>query len=285
MKYFLLIITAIITNFTSLAQVNYVVKDSLTLEIIPFVNVYLENSKTSLISSEIGAFLVSKIDVNSKITISALGYQKKEVFAQFSGDIFLKPVTYELQEVSVSNDIKEKTLEIGLTNDRYLQTFENGAKLEVKYFPFYTKYKKTKTIKRVTVHTDNKLEKATFKIHFYTPDANGLPGKEMLDRDCIVTVKNSSRKTTFNVLYLNLEIPPNGIFVAFEKLLIDSNKFDKKNENGTVQKILFQPNVFYNTVESNAQYSFSNGKWNKKRNVDNATFIFNEPAIYLTLTN
>lgn len=283
MTKFKVAILLFIINFSFSAQVKYVVKDSLTKEPIPFVNIYIENSKLSLVSNEFGVFSISNSD--SKIMLSALGYQKKEIIATKTLEILLKPITYELQEVSVSNDVKAKTLEIGLTNDRYLQAFENGAKLEVKYFPYQSNYKKTKLIKRVTIHTENKLDKAMFKIHFYAPDANGLPGNELLDRDCIVTVKNGTRKTTFNILYLNLEIPTNGIFVSFEKLLIESNKFDKKKEDGTVSKSFFQPNIFFNSVEKAAQFIFSNGKWNKKSNLDNTTFIFNEPAIYLTLTN
>ena len=195
------------------------------------------------------------------------------------------PKAYELEEVVLSNDVKTKTLEIGLTKDKYLQAFENGAKLEVKFFPYYPIYKKTNFIKNVTFHTENKLEKATFKVHFYAVDPNGLPGKALLDRDCIVSVKTGTRKTSFNILYLNLEIPTKGLFVVFEKLVIQSNSFEKKNVNGTYSQKTIQPNIFFNSVEKTIQFKYTNGKLSQRRNKDNSTLIFNEPAIYLTLTN
>lgn len=194
-------------------------------------------------------------------------------------------LAYELEEVVLSNDVKVKTLEIGLTKDKYLQAFENGAKLEVKYFPYLPIYRKTSYIKNVTFHTENKLDRAKFKVHFYAVGTDGLPGKSLLDRDCIILVKGGSRKSSFNILYLNLEIPKNGIFVAFEKLIEDCNKFEKKNPNGTSGHSNYQPNIFYNSVEKTQQFKYSNGKWMVRKNPDDSTIIFNEPAIYLTLTN
>ena len=272
-------------NIAFFGQDKRVVKDSLTQEVIPFASIFLENSKKSFTSDENGNFQISNPDIEDKISFSAVGYLKKTIQIKNQSIILLKPITYELEEVAVSNDVKRKTLEIGLTKDKYLQAFENGAKYEVKYFPYFPIYKKTNFIKTVTFHSENKLEKAKFKVHFYAVDENGLPGKTLLDRDCIVAVKQGARKTSFNISYLNLEMPIKGIFVAFEKLVIESNKFEKKNQNGTTGQTNYQPNIFYSSVEKTAQFKYNNGKWSQKRNPDNSSLIFNEPAIYLTLTN
>lgn len=285
MKQCFFLISLFLVNLTISSQIKCIVKDSLTKEIIPFATIYLENTKEGLVTNENGEFTIPNFHDSLKISITSVGYQKKNILVKNNTKIFLKPIVYELEEVSVSNNRKTKTLEIGLTRDKYLQAFENGSKLEIKFFPYFPTYKKINYIKNVTFHTENKIEKATFKIHFYSVDANGLPNKEMLDRDCIVTVKKGTRKTTFSMLHLNLEIPITGIFVGFEKLHVESNQYDKKNFDGTQIQKTYNPNFFYNRVEKMAQFVFSEEKWNKKSNKDGTSFIFNEPAIYLTLTN
>lgn len=285
MKQYKYLILLFFTNLSFYAQIKCVVKDSLTKEVIPFATIYIENTNQSLVTNGNGAFLMPNFNSNSMISITSVGYQKKKILIKNNIEILLKPIVYELQEVSVSNKVKNKTLEIGLTKDKYLQAFENGSKFEIKFFPYLQTYKKINYIKSVAFHTENKIEKATFKIHFYTVGPNGLPEKDMLDRDCIVTVKKGTRKTTFNMLYLNLQIPSTGIFVGFEKLHIESNQYEKKNFDGTQIRRSYNPNIFYNRVEKMAQFVFSEEKWNKKSNKDGSSFIFNEPAIYLTLTN
>ena len=285
MKQYIFLVLLFLVNLTIFAQIKGIVKDSLTNEVIPLATIYLENTKESLVTNENGEFTMPNFHAKSKISITSVGYQKKSILAKNNTEIFLKPIVYELQEVSVSNNPKTKTLQIGLTKDKYLQAFENGSKLEVKFFPYLPTYKKINYIKNVTFHTANKIDKATFKIHFYSVDANGLPNKEMLDRDCIVTVKKGTRKTTFSMVHLNLEIPVTGIFVGFEKLHIKGNQYEKKNFDGTQIQRSYNPNIFYNRVEKMAQFVFSEEKWNKKSNKDGSSFIFNEPAIYLTLTN
>lgn len=285
MKLYRFLVLLLMVNMACLAQVKKIVKDSLTKEVIPFASVFFENTKRGLISDENGSFQISNLENDGEISITAVGYQKKTIKIKSNLEILLKPIAYELEEVTISNNAKLKVIEIGLTKDKYLQAFENGAKYEAKYFPYFAKYKKTNFIKYVTFHTENKLEKAQFKVHFYNVNSNGLPDKELVDRDCVVTVKLGSRKTSFNISYLNLEMPESGLFVAFEKLIIESNKFEKKNPNNANIQTTFQPNIFYNNVEKTVQFKYVNGKWLKKQNADNTTLLFYEPAIYLTLTN
>lgn len=216
-----------------------------------------------------------------KLIVFVLFYHS--VFSQDQKAIVDK--SYELEEVKVNNKVKEKTLEIGLTNDNYLQAFENNNLIEIKYFPFKTAYEKTPYLKNITIQTENKLEKTKVKLHFYEVNEKGLPGKEMLDRDCFVNVKDGNRKTTFSITHLNLEFPKNGLFVAFEKLNLTENQIVKTNPNNKVSKTLICPNIFFNQVENSKQIYWQNNNWQIKQNNDNSTFYFNEPAIYLTLSN
>ena len=81
-------------------------------------------------------------------------------------------------------------------------------------------------------------------------------------------------------------MPKNGIFVGFEKLMIENNKLERtsidKNTNKTTTQKLYYPFVLYNYVQNPRAFSFLSGKWIP--NNDNKTSRY-EPAITLILTN
>ena len=115
----------------------------------------------------------------------------------------------------------------------------------------------------------------------------------MLRKDFLVSVKKGVKKTFFDVSDLNLRMPKTGIFVGFEKLIIERNKLEKEvpdtnTGNTTIQKTYF-PFVLYNFVEREFIYTFSGGKWNKQTKQDVANpakkMTVYEPAINLILTN
>lgn len=115
----------------------------------------------------------------------------------------------------------------------------------------------------------------------------------MLDKDLVVTVKKGTRINRFDLTKLNLKFPKNGLFVGFEKLLIEKNKTEKSitdlNTNITQIQKTYSPFVLYNYVEREFLYTFSGGKWHRQANQDeNGSFKkmqINEPVITLILTN
>jgi len=91
----------------------------------------------------------------------------------------------------------------------------------------------------------------------------------------------------------NLRIPKSGLFVGFEKLIIEKNKLEKEvvdsNTKATAIQKMYFPYVLYNYVERDFIYTFSGGKWNKQTKQDIANpsdkMRVYEPAINLILTN
>jgi hypothetical protein len=90
-----------------------------------------------------------------------------------------------------------------------------------------------------------------------------------------------------------LKMPKTGIFVGFEKLIIERNKLEREVVDSntkaiTIQKMYF-PYVLYNFVEREFIYTYSGGKWNKNTKQDIANpsdkMSVYEPAINLILTN
>lgn len=281
-------------GFLGFAQTKGVVKDSLTGNPIPYVSVWVENENIGTTSEENGEFVINTNDKNKNLIFSALGYLKKAVKVSESQSVELSPAAYELGEVLISNNRKEKVqVEIGKTKNRIAEAFDNGPRMDAKFFPFLPEYKKTRWIKKATILTDSKIEDATIKLQLYAVDENGFPGEALLTTNYIVTLKKGINKEEVDLTDFNLEMPEKGIFVVFERLLISKNKFTKtvtdSNTNTTKTKTTFCPLVLYNAVEKDFLFSFSGGKWIKQTkeelNPIFTTKTIYEPSINLILTN
>lgn len=282
-----------LVSFSIAAQVKGVVRDSVSGKPIPYVNIWIANENIGTTSEENGEFTINESDRNKKLIFSVLGFEKKIIIASKAKVVNLKPTAYELDEVVISKSKNTKIIEIGKTQNDIYQSFDNGPRIDTKFFPYTSTYKKMKFIKKVSIETDSRIENATLKIHFYSVDANGFPGKELLDKDFIVTVVKGTKKNSFDLTDFDLEMPKTGIFVGFEKLIIEKNKLEKiitdaKTNKTQIQKTYF-PFVMYNFVERDFLYTFSGGKWNKQTKQNNSgtsgKMSVYEPAINLILTN
>lgn len=267
-----LFLALILVGFSLSAQIKGVIKDSLTGKPIPFVNIWVENENIGSTSEENGTFFINTTEKEKRLIFSTLGYEKKIIKASKSLVVNLKPTTYSLDEVVISKSIGTKTVEIGKSKTEIYQAFDNGPKIDTKFFPYLASYKKTKYLKQVSIYTDSRIEDAIIKIHFYNVDANGYPAEELMDKDFVVTVKKGTRTNWFDLTKFNLIFPKNGLFVGFEKLLIEKNKTEKSitdlNTNITqIQKTYF-PFVLYNYVEREFLYTLSGGKWHRQANQD-----------------
>lgn len=284
----LIILLLLISQFIS-AQVKGVVMDSISKKPIPYVNIWVQNENIGTTSEENGTFIINATESNKNLIFSALGFEKKIVKAVNASAVKLNPIAYQLEEVVLSRRKQTKELEIGKIPDAIFEAFDNGPRIDVKFFPYLTSYSRTKYIKKVLLLTDNRIESATIKIHFYSVDANGFPAEELLKKDFVVSVQKGVLKTRFDVSDFNLKMPKNGLFVGVEKLLIEKNKIEKPvndlNKNKTVTQIKYAPFVLYNFVETDLLFTFSGGKWNRQINEDNTKIKAYEPAINLLLTN
>ena len=276
-------------SFYVSAQTKGIVIDSISKKPISFVNIWVENENIGTTTEENGTFVINAAESNKKLIFSALGFEKKTVKAANANEVQLNPIAYQLEEVVLSRRKQTKELEIGRIPDAIFEAFDNGPRIDVKYFPYSTNYSRIKYIKKVILLTDNRIESATIKIHFYSVDANGFPGEELLKKDLVVSVQKGVLKTRFDVSDFNLKIPKNGLFVGVEKLLIEKNKIQKPitdlNANKTSSATKHAPFVLYNFVESDLLFTFSGGKWSRQINEDATKIKAYEPAINLLLTN
>lgn len=273
------------------AQIKGIVVDEYNKP-VSYVNIWVENENNSTTSEENGEFSINCLP-NKNLIFSALGYEKKTVKATDAEKVVLKVNAFQLLEVVIAKRFETREIEIGKVKNETYQAFDNGPRIDAKYFPYLPKYKRTRYIKQVNFFTDNQLESASFKVHFFTVNADGSPGDELLNKDFLVSVKKGVKKTFFDVTDFNLKMPKTGIFVGFEKLIIEKNKLEKEvvdlnTKKTTIQKTYF-PFVLYNFVEREFIYTFSGGKWHKQTKQDIANqsekMSVYEPAINLILTN
>jgi hypothetical protein len=259
---------------------------------IPYVNIWVENENIGTTSEENGAFSIPA-SANKNLIFSILGFEKRVLKASEASNVIMKAVSFPLDEVVVARHFETKKIEIGQINNSVLEAFDNGPRIDVKFFPYEAAYKKTKFIKKVSILTDSRIDNATVKIHFYKADANGFPGEELLTRDYIVTIQKGVVRNGFDLTDLNLKMPKTGLFIGFEKLLISKNKLEKTIVNSNTQKtsiqVIYYPLVLYNYIERDYLFTFSGGKWSRQTSDKNqgssGKIKVYEPAINLVLTN
>jgi hypothetical protein len=280
-------------SISALAQIKGVVKDSITGKPIAYVNISVENENLGTTSEENGEFAIHVSDKSKKLIFSALGFEKKTVSISKVLEVNLKPKAYQLDEIVIVKRYGTREKEIGVSENQISEAFENGPKIDAKFFPYFSSYSRTKFIKQVVINTDSKIDDATFKIHFFSVGSNGFPGEELLDKDFIVSVNKGVKETRFNVMKFNLRMPKKGVFVGFEKLMIAKNKVEKTITNANTNSIQTQttyfPFVLYNSVKRDFVFAFSGGKWIRKskqnENGPSEKITVYEPAINLILTN
>lgn len=263
----------IVTQF-AFSQIRGVVKDSISGEPISYVNIWVENETIGTTSEADGSFFL-EASKQKNIVFSVLGYEKKTIKGAAISIVNLKPMAYELNEIIVLNKKQSKQVEIGNIKNAIFQSFDNGPKVEAKFFPYQASYSKTKFIKEVTIFTDSRIDNASIKLHFYSVNEDGSPGEELLNKEYVVNLKKGVLRHKFDVSQFDLVFPENGLFVAYEKLLIESNKTGTK----------YQPYVLYNFVERDFFFTYAYGKWTKLKAEPDEKLQLNEPSINLILSN
>lgn len=273
------------------AQVKGVVKDSVSGKPIPYVTISLENQAKGTTSDEDGKFSINTQTGN--LVFSAVGYHKKKVSITKEMNVFMQPKNYTLQDVVILNKLQTKTIEIGDYKNSIRQAFDNGPKIDAKFFPYLTKYKKTRFIKKFTVYTDSQIDSAIVKMRLYSVDENGLPASDLLQKDIIVKPKKGIYRNVIDVSDYNLIFPKKGLFVAFEKLFIDKNKVEKtiidQNTNTVKTQKIYYPFMLYNRIELSGIFTYYGGAWQKieEKNNENKMVVkpYFEPAITVFLSN
>lgn len=280
-----------LTCFSITAQIKgFIVDDK---KPIPYVNIWVENENIGTTSEENGSFTIYVEDQNKILVLSALGFETKKVKVSEAEKVVLKRIIFQLDEVVISKSRSTVEVEIGNSKNINLSHL-SGAKpwIFAKRFYYSNDFSKTPYIKNTIIFTKNEIKNATFKLRIYGVDKEGGPGLDLLNEDIIVKVKKGKRENKIDLTNYNLLIPQNGIFIAFETMIIESNKFELKYKESNSKKIkeqvAYAPNIVCNAVELENTFEYSGGKWIQRKKSVSEDIYKNkviEPAINLTLTN
>jgi hypothetical protein len=280
------------------AQIRGVVKDSISGEPIPFVNIWVENETVGTTSETNGSFSLD-IKEEKLLVFSALGYHSKKATSK-NQVILLKPKVFELNEVVISSAKKNKTIKINSFKKNKIKVFYgagNEPTIIAKKIEPTDEIINHPYLKEINFFSLCELEKAKLVLRFFEIEADGKPGDDYLGENIIIIIKKGKNLNKLNLEKYNIRIPDKGFFIAFEFLTIEENKytFKKTQElDGKIEKkefVNFQPFIGTIPTEDQNSFQYNKGIWYKRgkfSNVDKLTSYqnkFGELAIELTLTN
>lgn len=151
MKKILSFLIFISLSCTMLAQVKGVIKDELTEENLPFVNVYWLKGGGGTISDSTGSFSINRKEGQNRLVFSFVGYKKDTIDVKNTSEpviVFLKRMMTDIDRVVVTSRIKSSA--ISSTSDQQKEiitadalkflaccnlgeSFENSATVDVGY--------------------------------------------------------------------------------------------------------------------------------------------------------
>jgi hypothetical protein len=257
---------------------------------IPYVNIWVENENIGTTSEVDGGFSL-EIKEEKILVFSVLGFQTRRASSTISENVILTQQLFQLNEVLIEKPKNSKTVIIG--NSKKINfSYWSGKKPWIFAKKFDNKFIEDdlQFIKKAIIYTKSKIANASFKLRIFSVDESGFPKEDVLPSDIIVYVKKGKYTNEIDLQKYHLRIPDEGIFVAFEWLILESNKFEyKDNENGNNQ-YTYEPAIIVNPVEREMTYKYINAKWIKSEKSPKFEIPFLadkiiEPAINLILTN
>ena len=233
-----------------------------------FANIWIVGEDIGTTSDSLGHFRFDKDFRNSSLIISSIGYESAEVLIDSTFlKIYLVPVMYEIREVTVK---PRSGKEFVIADYRRLQllnyTMPCSPQIFARYFPYKPEYSINLAIKRIEIATFSKVV-STVNLRFFAVNADGEPGQDMLKSNYPVTVKKGRRTTRIdNLDTLGIRIPENGLFIAFEFLIIKENASAltaidaDSRENITVT--VYNPGLGNIRADASvASWNYGGGKW------------------------
>ncbi len=259
----------IVTQF-AFSQIRGVVKDSISGEPIPFVNIWVENETIGTTSEPNGSFLLD-IKEEKVLVFSALGYDVKKASSK-TDIILLKPKVFELKEVVIEHPKFSKEIEVGNYETSGFRIGLGNINSAI-YFKPYDEMITHPFLKEIKFLTKSDNENAKIRIKFLSVNNDNSPGESLIDEEIIVSVKKGKSKNIVDLTEYRFKIPLVGFFISFEKLLIEDNKHyseytykDNQGNKVTRKSMSIEPELCFIPIENDIIWqSTINGNWTKSK--------------------
>jgi hypothetical protein len=302
----------LLISVTVMAQVKGIVVDE-SGKPIPYVNIWIENEDIGTTSEENGEFLITDAE-NKTLVFSAIGFETLKTKINESGKVVLKSIAYQLDEVLIQKRIGKDQIEIGKYKKRNINLYYGTATqptIIAKFIAPTEDIKKHPFIDNISFLTLSMINNAKIKVRFFEVAQDGSPGLDYSDDIILVSVKNGKQNNKLDLKDKNIIIPDKGLFIAFEWMIIEENKYsyeytiDEENTKSigglpNLKKKVYKNGIQYDpsigTIPSDlsTSWQFAAGKWVSRKihkKTDNLKTLdkydnkFGELAIKITLTN
>lgn len=267
--------------------------DAKTKKPVVYANIsFLETTK-GISSSENGSFqmYIDQKYMKGKVHVSCLNYKDTVVNALDINNtvLLLQPKQNELDEVVLVKRVNRFFLQ-DKVKKKVHGIHSAGMRMMAKYFPNDKKNSYCNYLSKVTIYFSKKHnKKAKFRVRVFNRDDNtGLPKEDLLHVNLPITIKEKQLEVIIDLSSYDIEMPKDGLFIAFEKLFIPFNEYGKK-------QLASENDVFYAPVIGFTQYKhkkpkertyyYIKGFWSKSVFNQVRGFKKYAPAISLTLTN
>jgi hypothetical protein len=243
---------------------------------IEYANIWLAGKNIGTTSNQNGEFSLASnsLYTNTPIKISAIGYKDTTIFSKYFTDslkeIKLLEKSYQLSEIVVkpNKKIKKEVLNKIKVRDATIRiASNNNPRMLATFFPFDPS-KENSMLKEVIIYTyKNKLDYLC-NIRLYT-SCDNLPCQELINKNITISAKKGQKNIHIDLSKYNLGFPESGLYICFEWLIIEQNKYKLEYTNPeTNQKevqYIYGPNLA-GIIEDNPNYMlYSNGSWNKAK--------------------
>lgn len=283
-----------------LAQIQGVVVNKVTNQPIPFVNIWISGENIGTSSNHAGEFSILPSDSSKFIQFSAIGFESLKIeLSKLEKETLLAPTATHIKEVSIiasKRKLKKVVNELSLFNQS--STGFGCGKIPwivSKYFPFDSSFQNTPYLNQIRLRTRSAVKNARFNIHVQAADSTGKPGKYLLSENIFGYAKKGKHKTIVDLSPYEVTFPKNGLFIGFEFLVLDENKYEFEytmpDSSRTFQGVSYEPSIFTETSSSRQNcWKYVKGEWEHIwENYDRSTLKKNDtysiPIIELTLSN
>jgi hypothetical protein len=268
MKHLRMLIVLFLFTGDLFSQIQGYILNKETNAPVIFANIWVAGEDVGTTSDSLGYFRFEKDFRNKSLIISSIGYERAEVLIDSTFlHIFLVPVMYEIREVTVRPRSGKEYIIADYTRWQLLSyTFPANPQIFARYFPYIPKYSINQVIKRIEIATFSKVV-STVNLRFFAVNAEGEPGQDMLKSNYPVSVKKGKRTTRIdNLDTLGIRMPENGLFIAFEFLIIKENEWIAKGVDSDTGKrvtaTIYNPGLGNIRADASvASWNYRGGKW------------------------
>lgn len=254
------IIAFLITGLT-FCQVSGTILDESNGLPIPYVNVWIKNTRIGATTGENGKFSIEGAKIGDTILISSLGYANIEFLAEKENNVELEVEINQLTEVVIipmKNSAEFSIISFKKVN-KNRNWYNNGHYSLARFYERKPDYNKTPFLDQISLITLNtKKKKVVFRLRLVEVGANGEPSENGLSENIILESKSGVHQITLDLKAEKILFPRNGFFIVLDRLNLEENySFNK------IAKIdILQPAIGMERTEQekNTWFGFG-GKW------------------------